>query len=87
MYLSLDVLPASYDTPLYFTPTEISLLKGSTTYEQSINMQRNISRQYAYFWTLLMDQSDKYPSMAKHFTFDLYRFAAVYILSVHWSLV
>lgn len=69
----VDVLPRSYDTPLYWSPTETELLKGSCTYEESIGIQRNIARQYAYFWALFVNQSDKYPLLAKNFTYELYR--------------
>ena len=73
-YLTVDVLPDTYTTPLYFTPDEISLLRGSSTYESSIGMQRSIARQYAYFWALFINQADKYPTMAKNFTYDQYRY-------------
>lgn len=69
----VDVLPSSYSTTLYFNPTELSLLRGSSTYDQSVAMQRSIARQYSYFWSLFMNQADKYPLMAKHFTYDMYR--------------
>ena len=72
-YLTVDVLPDTYTTPLYFTPDEISLLRGSSTYESCVGMQRNIARQYAYFWALFINQADKYPTMAKNFTYEQYR--------------
>jgi len=69
------MLPRGYDTPLYFSLEEISLLKGSPTYEHCIHLQRNIARQYSYFWSIFTNQAGKYPVMAKHFTYDLYRYS------------
>ncbi|XP_067938844.1 actin-histidine N-methyltransferase-like isoform X2 [Watersipora subatra] len=78
----LDVLPETYDTPLYFPPNEIALLKGSPTYEQSIHMQRNVARQYAYFWSLFINKRrGQYPVMAKNFTYDLYRWAVSTVMT------
>lgn len=47
----IDVLPESYNTPLFFSPEEMSLLRPcASIFEAALNMYRGICRQYVYFF-------------------------------------
>ncbi|KAJ8309227.1 hypothetical protein KUTeg_014101 [Tegillarca granosa] len=72
----LQAMPNKYTTPLYFTPEEIQLLKGSPSQSSCMTHYRNITRQYAYFYRLLQNNpaASKLP-IKDHFTYDDYRWA------------
>ncbi|KAH3844375.1 hypothetical protein DPMN_086633 [Dreissena polymorpha] len=79
----LDILPDTYNTPLYFTPDDVKLLKGSPAQSDCMNQFRNIARQYGYFYKLF--QSD--PAIAASlpikdvFTYDDYRWAVSTVMT------
>ncbi|OWF53384.1 histone-lysine N-methyltransferase setd3-like [Mizuhopecten yessoensis] len=78
----LDMLPSGYTTPLYFSPEELNLLKGSPAYKDCVNQYRNIARQYAYFYRVLQN----HPAAAKLpikdcFTYDDYRWAVSTVMT------
>lgn len=49
----LDLLPADFNTTLYFTPNELKYLKGSTTLGTAIQQFKAIVRQFAIIFQLL----------------------------------
>lgn len=78
----LDMIPGRYTTPLYFTPEEMTLLKGSPAYKDCVNQYRNIARQYAYFYRVIQNN----PAAAKLpirncFTYDDYRWAVSTVMT------
>ena len=42
----LDVLPKTFTTPLFFSPDEVELLKGSSAYSYTANRDSAVRRQY-----------------------------------------
>lgn len=78
----IDILPADYNTPLYFTPEEMKSLKGSPAYRDSVNHYRNIARQYAYLFRFLHNSSvaAKLP-IKGGFNYDDYRWAVSTVMT------
>ncbi|XP_060070561.1 actin-histidine N-methyltransferase-like [Ylistrum balloti] len=78
----LDMLPSRYTTPLYFSPEELALLKGSPAYKDCVNQYRNIARQYAYFYRVLQNHpaASKLP-IKDCFTYDDYRWAVSTVMT------
>lgn len=73
----IDMLPERYPTVMYFTPNEISELKGTTAFVMSLNQCKHIARQYAFIrkaiQNLQCDRSDSMLAILKErFTYDLY---------------
>ncbi|XP_045187101.2 actin-histidine N-methyltransferase-like isoform X2 [Mercenaria mercenaria] len=78
----LNILPESYNTPLYFTPEDLKYLKGSPAQSDCINQYRNIVRQYAYFYKLFQnDASSQNLPIKDLFTFDDYRWAVSTVMT------
>lgn len=78
----LDILPDSYNTPLYFTPEDLKYLKGSPALSDCISQYRNIVRQYAYFYKLFQnDASSQTLPIKDMFTFDDYRWAVSTVMT------
>ncbi|XP_046444883.1 actin-histidine N-methyltransferase-like [Daphnia pulex] len=78
----LDALPSSYDTVMYFTPDEITELKGSPAFDDALRMCRNIARQYSYFYSLLQKNVDPALSnLRANFTYNDYRWAVSTVMT------
>uniref|UniRef100_A0A1I7ZK58 protein-histidine N-methyltransferase n=1 Tax=Steinernema glaseri TaxID=37863 RepID=A0A1I7ZK58_9BILA len=45
----INMLPANFETPLYFTDEQLESLKPSPLYDEALHFYRNIARQYIYF--------------------------------------
>ena len=71
----IDILPTSYETPLYLDFDALLLLKPSQAFEEAGKLWRNISRQYAYFWTQMQTPSSAASRLLfkDRFSFELYR--------------
>lgn len=71
----LNIIPSSYNTPLYMTPNELEYLLGSPVFEECVKLLRSIARQYAYFWTQMHSKNSiaNQLYLKKNFTFTLYR--------------
>ena len=72
----INVLPSSYSTVLYFSPSDFDQLKGSPAYEDALRQFKYVARQYAYFYrkfqsTMLRD----------YFTFEDYRWAVSTVMT------
>ncbi|ESO94275.1 hypothetical protein LOTGIDRAFT_118649, partial [Lottia gigantea] len=79
----INILPESYNTPLYFTSDDLHQLKGSPVLGEAVSQYRNIARQYAYFYRLLQKQEpyiSKLP-ICNNFTFDEYRWAVSTVMT------
>ena len=48
----INILPHSYNTVLYFTPSQLEGLKGSPVLEDALKQYKFVARQYAYFYRL-----------------------------------
>lgn len=73
----IDMLPERYPTVMYFTPNEISELKGTAAFVMSLNQCKHIARQYAFIrkaiQNLQCDRPDSMLAILKdRFTYDLY---------------
>jgi len=78
----LRILPASYDTTLYFTPEQVHGLKGSPALDEAIKQFRNVSRQYSYFYRIFQTSSEaKSWPIKDFFTFDAYRWAVSTVMT------
>ncbi|KAL4237444.1 Histone-lysine N-methyltransferase setd3 [Mactra antiquata] len=78
----LDILPQTYNTPLYFTPDDVKYLKGSPAQGDCISQYRNIVRQYAYFYKLFQnDNSVQNLPLKEFFSFDDYRWAVSTVMT------
>lgn len=78
----LDALPSSYDTVMYFSPDEITELKGSPAFDDALKMCRNIARQYSYFYSLLQKSVDPTLSnLRANFTYNDYRWAVSTVMT------
>ena len=73
----IDILPSSYETPLFWDLDTLFILKHScnTAFEEAAKILRNIGRQYAYFWTQMDSGTGPASrlSFKKTFCFELYR--------------
>lgn len=79
----INILPAEFDTPPYFTPDELALLKGDETQDEAIRQYRHIARQYAYFYKLFHTGNDVkgIVFLKENFSYDAYRWAASAVMS------
>lgn len=71
----INILPSTYQTPLYLSTAELRTLKPSPWLDDSIKMCRSIGRQYAYFWKqmhLTKSAASQLP-FKNIFTYELYR--------------
>lgn len=78
----IDILPETYTTPLYFSAVELQCMRGSPAMSEMLNQQRNIIRQYAYFYRLFNTS----PGLEKDipirdFTFEDYRWAVSTVMT------
>ncbi|XP_071787980.1 actin-histidine N-methyltransferase-like [Asterias amurensis] len=78
----IDILPTSYQVPLYFSPDELQQLQGSPTYTDALKQHKNITRQFAYFYKVFQTHVDaaKLP-FKDSFTYDGYRWAVSTVMS------
>lgn len=78
----LSILPAEYNTTLYFTPEDLKELTGSPVKEECIKMFRNIARQYSYFYRQFQLCPELRSSSLRHcFTYDFYRWAVSTVMT------
>ncbi|XP_013398256.1 histone-lysine N-methyltransferase setd3 [Lingula anatina] len=77
----IDTLPESFSTPLYFTPDEIQLLKGSPVMSEVLKQYKHIARQYAYLHKLFQGLPDGKCPLKHQFTYDDYRWAVSAIMT------
>ncbi|XP_038075017.1 actin-histidine N-methyltransferase-like [Patiria miniata] len=78
----INILPSSYQVPLYFTPDELQQLQGSPTYTDALKQHKNIARQFAYFYKLFQMHVDAVKLPLKEcFTYDGYRWAVSTVMS------
>lgn len=73
----LDLLPDRYSTVMYYTPSEMNELKGSSAFIMALNQCKHIARQYAFIRKAIIslnaDQPDSMLALLKErFTYDLY---------------
>lgn len=71
----MDILPAAFETPLHMDYETLCSLQPSPAFHEAGKLYRNISRQYAYFWTQMNSPASPANRLSfKHlFTFELYR--------------
>ena len=62
-YPYLNVLPTNFTTPVYYTPEELELLKGSVTYDYAVNREQAIRRKYREHRDAILDG---FPDGAHH---------------------
>ncbi|XP_076359658.1 actin-histidine N-methyltransferase-like isoform X2 [Tachypleus tridentatus] len=78
----LSILPAEYNTPLYFTCEELEELQGSPALEETVKTCRNIARQYAHFYkTFQSNPAAKSLLLKDFFTYDFYRWAVSTVMT------
>lgn len=73
----IDLLPERYSTVMYFTPSEMNELKGSSAFHMALNQCKHIARQYAFIrkaiQNLRCDQPESMlATLKERFTYDLY---------------
>jgi len=54
-YPYLNVLPTNFTTPIYYTPEELELLRGSVTYDYAVNREQAIRRKYREHRDAILD--------------------------------
>ncbi|XP_058824718.1 actin-histidine N-methyltransferase [Topomyia yanbarensis] len=74
----LDVLPDRYSTVLYFSPTDMAELKGTSAFGPSLNQCKNIARQYGFVKKFIQAKT---PLLKDNFTYDLYCWAASTVMT------
>lgn len=72
----LNVLPATFSTPLFFTEEEMELLRPSPVFEDALKMYRSIARQFAYFH--LMVQRNEQAEQARKVRIKQFGFSHQY---------
>lgn len=72
----INVLPATYNTVLYFSLDQLKLLKGSPAMEDAIRQYKYVARQYAYFYRKFQNTV-----IRDYFTFDDYRWAVSTVMT------
>lgn len=73
----IDLLPERYSTVMYFTPTEMNELKGSSAFVLALNQSKHIARQYAFIRKAIQNLKCEQPDsmlviLKERFTYDLY---------------
>ncbi|XP_065320446.1 actin-histidine N-methyltransferase-like isoform X2 [Gordionus sp. m RMFG-2023] len=75
----LDILPQTFNTPLYFSENDFEIAKSSLSFDFIYNHVCSISRQYVYIYRLLKKLSQNKSSQNfifyDHFTYEDYRWA------------
>ncbi|ESO00931.1 hypothetical protein HELRODRAFT_192484 [Helobdella robusta] len=77
----LKILPDSYTTPLYFSISEMALIKNLPIFTDVMNQYKSIARQYAYFFKLFQGLTDASNLPIKTFCYDDYRWAVSTIMT------
>jgi len=72
----INILPHTYTTVLYFTPTQLEGLKGSPALEDALKQYKFVARQYAYFYRLFANTLLK-----DYLTYDEYRWAVSTVMT------
>uniref|UniRef100_UPI00358EE006 actin-histidine N-methyltransferase n=1 Tax=Myxine glutinosa TaxID=7769 RepID=UPI00358EE006 len=75
-------LPSRYDTPLYFSMSELHHFLGTQAMHDVLAQYKNIARQYAYFYRLAQvnPAASKLP-LRDSFTFEDYRWAVSTVMT------
>jgi len=70
----IDTIPQTFDTVVYFTKDEMTLLKNSPhAFREALRMLRNVTRQYAYFQTKFRKATDSASKVLRPiFTYNRY---------------
>ena len=66
----LDILPDKYSTVLYFSPTDMQELKGTSAFLPAINQCKAIIRQYGFIKKFIQNKTTNV--LKEIFTYDLY---------------
>lgn len=53
------MLPATYNTPLYWSNEELQMLKGSAAFLEALQLHKHVARQFAYFHVALRVRSTR----------------------------
>ncbi|XP_064622974.1 actin-histidine N-methyltransferase-like isoform X2 [Lineus longissimus] len=78
----IKILPNTFSTPLYFSPEELQLLKGSQAFYEALSQYKNIARQYAYFHKLFQSNpTAKMLPIHTNFCYDDYRRAVSVVMT------
>jgi len=72
----INILPHSYNTVLYFTKEQFSLLRGSPALEDAMKQYKFVARQFAYFYRLFANTLLK-----DYLTYDEYRWAVSTVMT------
>lgn len=80
----LDILPEKFRTVLYFTPTEMKELQGTSAYSVALKQVKFIAAQYAFLYKYLMVAIENHPrveELRNNFTYELYRWAVSVVMT------
>ncbi|XP_064489600.1 actin-histidine N-methyltransferase-like isoform X1 [Ornithodoros turicata] len=78
----ISILPDSFNTVLYFSVSDLELLRGSVVLDDALKLHRSILRQYAYFHRILRTHPlAKSLPFKDCFTYDLYRWAVSAVMT------
>lgn len=75
----IEILPRRYSVPIYYTQSEMEIIKNTQAFQPAINQCRTTVMQYYYLYRYLhYVVKDQIPNslislLKEHFTFDLYR--------------
>jgi len=72
----INILPHTYSTVLYFTPSQLAALRGSPALEDALKHYKFVARQYAYFYRLFANTLLK-----DYLTYDEYRWAVSTVMT------
>ncbi|XP_070507269.1 actin-histidine N-methyltransferase [Chironomus tepperi] len=78
-----DVLPNKFSTVLYFTPTEMKELQGTSAFSSAIKQVKYISAQYAFLYKYLMITTNDsiMEELRDNFTYEFYRWAVSCVMT------
>ncbi|KAL3072447.1 hypothetical protein niasHS_017421 [Heterodera schachtii] len=92
-------LPSTFPTPLFYSEEQLTALKPSPVFEESLRMHRAIARQFVYFYLQILGDNGnksnkcppskmfaKSPFTTQNFTFDFYRWC-VSVVSTRINMV
>lgn len=80
-----DVLPNKFSTVLYFTPTEMKELQGTSAFTSAVKQVKYITAQYAFLYRYLMIAANENDSVMEelrdNFTYEFYRWAVSCVMT------